>query len=246
MTKKADPVWAIGQSRQDDRGYNQGFVVNEATRVRAERRCDYMISRLGLKAGDSVMEIGCGPGLNSFMLTQKTGASVLGTDLCVPFIEEARQHYPLPNLRYEVRDFNDFALFEGETFDGIVGNGILHHLYYHLDTALVNMRRLLKPGGRIVFLEPNLYNPYIYLIFSYPSWRTWARLEPDEMAFTRSFITQALAKAGYRKIVVEFRDFLLPGIPSVFIQPSILLGSILEKIPVVKSVAQSLFISAEN
>ena len=230
----------------DDRGYNQVWAMNEATRVRAERRCDYMISRMQMEGGGKVMEIGCGLGSNSYMLASKTKAEVLGTDLCAPFIDEARAKYKLPNLRFEALNFNHPDRFDGEMFDCIVGNGILHHLYHHLDQALSNMKRLLKPGGKIVFLEPNIYNPYIYLIFRYPVFRKFARLEPEEMAFSRHFITGALARAGYQNIDVTYQDFLLPGIPAFLIRPSILLGGALERIPGVRLLAQSIFIFAEK
>jgi 2-polyprenyl-3-methyl-5-hydroxy-6-metoxy-1,4-benzoquinol methylase len=72
--------------------------------------------------------------------------------------------------------------FGGEAFDCIVGNGILHHLYPKIDDALVKIHHLLKPGGRIVFRESNIYNPYVYLIFDCSSMRRRARLEPDETA----------------------------------------------------------------
>jgi SAM-dependent methyltransferase len=230
----------------DDRGYNQVWAMNEATRVRLERRCDYMISRMALKAGGKILEIGCGLGSSAFMIARKTGADVLATDLCVPFIRKARENFELPNLRFEVQDFNCASQLQNETFDCIVGNGILHHLYPQLDDALVNMKRLLNTGGRIVFLEPNIYNPYVYLIFSYPALRRHARLEPGEMAFSRGFVTVKLQRTGYRNIRVEFRDFLLPGIPSFLIRPSVLIGALLEKIPVVNYLAQSIFISAET
>src|SRR5271165_842506 len=55
----------------DDRGYNQVWAASEATRVRAERRCDYMISRMGLTAGCKILEIGCGLGSNAFMIAGK-------------------------------------------------------------------------------------------------------------------------------------------------------------------------------
>jgi hypothetical protein len=125
-----------------------------------------------------------------------------------------------------------------------VGNGILHHLYDRLDEALLNMSHLLKDGGKIVFLEPNLCNPYVYLIFSYPWLRKLANLEPDEMAFTKSFVSKKLDSAGYRNISVDYKDFLLPGIPDFLIQPSIALGDILEKVPLCKNVSQSIFIRA--
>ena len=231
---------------QDDRGYNQIWLESKATEVRAERRCDYMISRLSPKAGDKILEIGCGLGVTAHQIARKTGADVLGTDLCAPFIEQARAKFQAPNLSYDVLNFNNVSSWEGRSFDGAVGNGILHHLYYHLDEALLNIKSLLNPGGRIVFLEPNLYNPYVYLIFSYPDWRRRTHLEPDEMAFSKPFIIEKLKKAGYRNIVVEFKDFLLPGIPSFLIPPSILAGAVLEKIPVIRRLSQSLFISAEK
>lgn len=230
---------------KDDRGYNQVWADSKSTRVRAERRCDYMISEMDVAAGKSVMEIGCGTGKNCFMLAQKTGMNILGTDLCVPFIEDARKNFQFPNLRYDILDFNKAEEFKGEQFDYIIGNGILHHLYYHLDSAFVNMKALLKPKGKIIFIEPNIYNPYVYFIFSYAPLRKATHLEPDEMAFSKSFATQKLQKAGYSNIQVQYKDFLLPGIPDALITPSVVIGDVLEKIPVVKNVSQSIFITAE-
>jgi 2-polyprenyl-3-methyl-5-hydroxy-6-metoxy-1,4-benzoquinol methylase len=232
------------KSVRDDRGYNQGWAENRATNVRSERRCDYMISQMRSRLSGNVLEIGCGTGQNSFFLARKTGLSVLGTDICVPFIEEASQRFQLPNLRYAVLDFNQASQFEGETFDYIVGNGILHHLYHHLSAALANMHRLLKPGGKIVFLEPNLYNPYVFGIFRFPYLRRLAHLEPDEMAFTKHHVTKLLKAAGYNDIRVEYKDFLLPGIPDILIAPSIAVGAVVERVPLVRMVSQSIFISA--
>jgi 2-polyprenyl-3-methyl-5-hydroxy-6-metoxy-1,4-benzoquinol methylase len=230
----------------DDRGYSQGWVASEATRVRAERRCDYMISRMGATADSKILEIGCGLGANAFMIARKTCADVLATDLCVPFIQQAREKFCLPNLRYEVDDFHCADRIETQTFDCIVGNGILHHLYPRLDEALVKIQHLLKVGGRIVFLEPNIYNPYVYLIFRCQPLRRRARLEPDEMAFSKRFVTAKLHCAGYRNVRVEFRDFLIPGIPSYLIRPSVRFGAVLERIPAINWLAQSIFIEAEK
>jgi SAM-dependent methyltransferase len=231
---------------KDDRGFNQVWGDSKSTRVRAERRCNYMISQMEVLLNKSIIEIGCGTGKNAFMLAKKTGMQVLGTDLCVPFIEEAKKNYPLTNLRYDILDFNKAEEFKGEKFDYIIGNGILHHLYHHLDEAFVNMRNLLKDKGKIIFLEPNLYNPYVYLIFSYAPFRKATHLEPDEMAFSKSWVSEKVSKAGYSNIKVEYKDFLLPGIPDFLITPSVVIGDLLEKIPLVKNVSQSVFISAEK
>ena len=173
-------------SIKDDRGYNQGFRMVKSTEVRMRRRADLILSEMHSAEGKSVLEIGCGTGEVAFWMAEKTVANVLGTDFCVPFIEEAKKNFHLENLRYEVLDFNNADHFKGEKFDYIVGNGILHHLYHHIEKALHNMRSLLKDNGKIIFLEPNYHNPYVFMIFSHPLLRKKANLEPDEMAFSKS------------------------------------------------------------
>ena len=179
-----------------------------------------------------------------FLLAQKTGMQVTGIDLCAPFIDQAREDFSLPNLRFEVLDFNKADQFDGEKFDYIIGNGILHHLYHHLDEAFSNMRYLLNEQGRIVFIEPNIYNPYCAVIFNFA--RKQAKLEPGEMAFSKTFITKKLKRTNFRNIKVEYKDFLLPGIPETLIKPSIILGDIVEKIPFINMISQSIYITAEK
>jgi hypothetical protein len=113
-----------------------------------------------------------------------------------------------------------------------------------LDNALATLLSLLDENGKIIFMEPNIYNPYCAVIFNLA--RDWANLEPDEMAFSKGFITQKLKSAGFSSSKVYYRDFLLPGIPDSLIQPSIIIGNVLEKIPVLKMVSQSLFIVAQK
>ncbi len=235
-------------SLKDDRGYNQGFRPSKALNIRTQRRCEYIISQMDDANNPSeILEIGCGTGELSFMLATKTQKKVLGTDLCVPFIAEAKNRYKLPNLSYIVVDFNFPEQLAERKFDYIVGNGILHHLYCNIDKALINIKKLLKPNGKIVFLEPNLYNPYCFLIFHTTSFfRRWARLEPGEMALTKGEIQKVLQLAGYQSIKIEYKDFLLPNTPAVLIYPLIVLGSFLEVIPLIKKISQSIYISARS
>jgi len=230
---------------KDDKGYNQRYIASESLRIRTERRVDYIIAQMNLHQKGSVLEIGCGGGEYSSQIAGKTGFEVLGSDLCEPFIEEARLKYFLPNLSFEVVDFNNPITLYNRKFNYIIGNGILHHLFNNLDDSLSIIKNLLLPNGKIVFLEPNLLNPYCYLIFNtIPYFRKLASLEPDEMAFTRKFITLKLLQAGYREVKVEYKDFLLPGTPIKLIKPLIWFGNILEKTPFLSKISQSIFISA--
>lgn len=229
----------------DDRGYNQGFELTNSTQIRMKRRADWMVEKMDFSQPRSILEIGCGTGEVSYWIASDTGHKVLGTDLCAPFIEDASIKYKLPNLSYDVLDFNHLEQFRNEKFDYIIGNGILHHLYYSLDSALVNLKKLLKPNGSIIFIEPNIYNPYCALIFNVPFFRKKANLEPDEMAFSASFIERKLSAAGFNNTQIRYVDFLLPGIPDAFIRPSIFIGNIVEKLPLINKISQSIFIEAK-
>jgi putative flippase GtrA len=84
------------------------------------------------------------------------------------------------------------------------------------------------------------------MIFSYSMLRKMANLEPGEMAFSKRFITEKLVRAGFKNIQIDYKDFLLPGIPDFLITPSIWVGAVLEKLPVVSKVSQSIFIRARK
>lgn len=227
----------------DDRGYNQGFKETYALLRRMERRADWMIHEMSAASDKKVLEIGCGTGYVSFYIARKTNMQVTGTDLCIPFIEEAMEKYILPNLSYSTLDFNKAAQNVNDKFDYIIGNGILHHLYYHLDEVLQTFKKILRPQGKIIFMEPNIYNPYVAAIFKNKTLRKVAKLEPDEMAFSKTFIRKKLEAAAFKNIDITYKDFLLPGIPKWAVKPSIVIGNVVEKTPL-RFLSQSILIKA--
>lgn len=233
-------------SLKDESGYNQMFVPTKALRVRTKKRCDFIISKLGKTQGSKILEIGCGTGELSYLLAKNTNAEILGSDISKKFVFEASQKYQFPRLTFETIDFNSTDILLNRKFDYVVGNGILHHLYFNIDKVLTKIFLMLNENGKIIFLEPNLLNPYCFAIFKFSYFRKLAKLEPGEMAFTKSFISKKLSVAGYSQISVEYRDFLLPNTPESLIKPTLTFGSQLEKIPMVKYLSQSIFISADK
>jgi SAM-dependent methyltransferase len=238
-------------SIKDEKGFNQSFITTDASIVRLKRRFDYMINHMNLNpiSGNiNVLEIGCAEGEGLRYLVEKTGFNGIGIDISIKFISNARKIKDT-KATFEVVDFNDEKTFVGEMdydkFDYIVGNGILHHLYYNLDNSLINLHKLLKPGGKIIFIEPNLYNPYVFSIFKIPILRKVTNLEPDEMAFTNKFIKNKILEIGFKNCKTEIKDFLLPNTPRPLIKALIKLGNILEKTPLT-IIAQSVFIVAEK
>lgn len=230
----------------DDRGFNQIYKPEGATKIRLQRRAMFFTEEMNKSESCSVLEIGCGTGEVSYWIAQQIKGTVLGTDLSQQFVDQANENYKLPNLQYKVVDFNKPEDLNNKKFDYIIGNGILHHLYYNLDEVFISFKKLLSDKGKIIFMEPNIYNPYCALIFKIPTLRKSAKLEPDEMAFSKPFVTDKLKKHDYTNIHVAYRDFLLPGIPMWLVKPSIYTGNILERIPLIKMVSQSIFIVASK
>lgn len=240
----------------DDRGYNQGFKQTATVKLRNQRRVNMILTALKRTfepVSDrriTMLEIGCGTGEYAHLFAHDAQVDVTATDICAPFIDYANMHYAGPHLRFAQMDMTDVAAvntqYQAESFDAIVGNGILHHMYYDLDQVLPTLWHLLKPGGAFVFMEPNRYNPYVAAIFTIDALRRVAKLEPGEMAFVPAEITAMLKRAQFCDIAVEYRDFLVPVVPAVATGIVVQLGDVLERIPGVRRMAQSLLIVARK
>src|SRR5260370_24558711 len=155
----------------------------------------------GRKLDVHILQLGCGTGELAFELAKIAGARVTGVDRSQKFIDYANANYRHPNLRFLVANFSDSSPGAAqEKYDYIVGNGILHHLYYRLDKFLPTLAFWLRPGGRLIFWEPNLKNPYVFLIFKVAALPRLARLEPEEIAFTPRFLHPKLTTPRFSPV----------------------------------------------
>lgn len=219
----------------DEKGYAQGYAGGASAR-RMERRAE-RVARF-LSSQDRVLELGCGSGELTAGLSLYEFKSLRAIDLSEKLLAQARQRVRDPRVIFEQVDVHEMK--DLGTYQAIVGNGILHHL--NLPEVLPRLFSFLEPGGKLLFWEPNLYNPYVYFIFRNPLLRKWALLEPSEMAFSRPFIRSLLQNNGF-EVRVEYRDFLLPNTPKAFVPLVEKWGAIFEKTPLAVG-AQSLFIVA--
>jgi SAM-dependent methyltransferase len=101
-----------------------------------------------------LLDYGCGLGEESIYFA-KLGAHVFAIDASEVGIEITQRRAAFngvaERVNAQVMDATN-TTFPSNSFDLVHGLGILHHI--GLQTGLLEVRRVLKPGGTAVFLEP--------------------------------------------------------------------------------------------
>lgn len=87
---------------------------------------------------------------------------VIGIDISPKSIEKINNIIKKKDLDKQVKAFVMDAhnlKFENESFNAIIGSGILHHLI--IEKAVYEIHRILKKNGKILFQEPLGLNPIL-------------------------------------------------------------------------------------
>lgn len=137
------------------------------------RHVDVALAALGLAPGARVAEVGCGMGRYTFLLARR-GLAVEGLDLSPVLLERLARHdggrYGIPLHAADLQNLPD-DLAGG--FDGVVGFFMLHHIR-DLAGCFAGVARLLRPGGRAAFVEPNPLHAGYYVQIALSPGMTWA------------------------------------------------------------------------
>ena len=136
-------LYSGGYYQQPDDGLEQAQT----------QKLEYLCRKLQLKAGDRVLDIGCGWGGFAMYAAQTHGAIVHGITLSRRQAEVANQRIAASGLsrrcRIEVRDFRD--VHGGQLYDKIISIGMIEHVGGpHLPSYYARALELLTPGGALL------------------------------------------------------------------------------------------------
>ena len=120
---------------------------------------DYLKNHIKNK---DVLDYGCGVGTITEKVINYEPKNISGIDISDKSISIAKKRSKELNLniQYQVQNCEATTL-SSESFDVIYGSGILHHL--DLAKSTMELNRLLKINGSMIFMEPLGTNPLINL-----------------------------------------------------------------------------------
>lgn len=133
------------------------WLEEQSTQPFIREVAERSLARLALQPGESILEVGCGTGVFLPRLAGLVGPGgrVAGLDHAPAFLDDARKRVAAAGLAGHVELVEGDAgnlPFADDTFDAAHCERVLMHLA-DPDRAIAEMRRVVRPGGRVVAAE---------------------------------------------------------------------------------------------
>jgi cyclopropane-fatty-acyl-phospholipid synthase len=176
-------------------------TLEEAQDTKLELVC----TKLGLKEGERVLDVGCGWGSFAVHAAERHGVRVTGITLSAPQAEGARQRARAAGVadRVDIRVM-DYRELRGERFDAIASIGMVEHVGdVNIDAYAQTLADLLGSGGRL------LNHGIARLRHGEPEAGPFSEryVFPDAAPLHLSRVQTALERAGLETLHVEgFRE----------------------------------------
>jgi ubiquinone/menaquinone biosynthesis C-methylase UbiE len=133
------------------------LTVNIMTFGHADRLRLLTLDQAQLKPGESILDVGCGTGGVTIPAKKRVGqnGSAAGIDPAPEMIAVARRKAERAGIEINFRvGVIESLPFRDETFDVVTSSLMMHHLTEELRVkGLAEIRRVLKPGGRILIAD---------------------------------------------------------------------------------------------
>jgi ubiquinone/menaquinone biosynthesis C-methylase UbiE len=205
----ADPP---GTSDYD--GFAEAYTAsNETNLINAYYERPAMLALAGDVAGRRILDAGCGSG-PLFAALRDRGAIVTGIDKSAGMLELARRRLG-DDADLQMAELGSPLPFPDDAFDDVTASLVLHYLE-DWGPALAELRRVLKPGGRLIVSvnHPFVMNmahreagrvPDYFATYNYTEEWTVGGQTALLSFWTRPLhaMTDAFTAAGYRLLVIS-------------------------------------------
>jgi arsenite methyltransferase len=168
---------------------------------------------MGIKEGDTVLDVGCGTGRLALHISKMVGpsGSVIGIDPSphrIRVAEAKLKGLEHDNLRFKLGQGEDLISLSSGIFDHVYYSSVFHWIGDKA-AALAEAKRVLKPGGSIGMTTVDRSHPLemkkaMERIFSQPPYIGHVKLEDEfSLLVGREELNALLANAGFKNIDIK-------------------------------------------
>jgi ubiquinone/menaquinone biosynthesis C-methylase UbiE len=141
-----------------------------------------------------VLDVGCGTGeFERLLLHQNPTQKIAGVDLSAKMLNLAREKYQhYPNVELHQASVNSLP-FADRSFDVVVSASAFHY-FEQPQLALLEIKRVLKPDGKLIILDWNKD----YLTCKICDWLLQIFDPAHQQCYTQKELHQLLVSAGFK------------------------------------------------
>jgi dolichol-phosphate mannosyltransferase len=231
----------VSREQASDRYWSRVDTISETRLLWRAQTVRHMFHLL---PGESILVLSCGSGTIVPALAEVTrGQCPITAVTFDPTTDFAALENAFPQVE-KVRLSGFPGELAGRQFDYVVAINVLEAK--HAATLLAEVRKLLRPGGQLLFFETNPWNPVFRVRKLLSSWLPLLRRGDERVLCGQIQLYELLSEVGYVSVGATFYDFLYPPIPRWLMFPARNLTLILENIPLVKNLAGTILVHAQN
>ncbi len=200
-----------------------------------------------------ILDYGCGVcSFYKYINSKYVDIIYIGTDISFSMINIGKKEFK--NINLVVAD-GEILPFKNNSFDLIIGRGILHHLQ-NPEKGIKEISRVLKNNQQIIFSEPN--NNILLSIPRFIAKKITKHFTETHISFKRKELIKMLKNNDFKiKSIENFGYLAFPfGLPDIipilrlmplsFFKILIKIDNILSKIPYIKTLSWHIIILAEK
>jgi SAM-dependent methyltransferase len=153
-----------------------------------------------LKEGETVLDLGCGGGLDAFLAARKVGekGKVIGVDMTTEMVEKARNNArkgDYKNVEFKLAEIENLPI-DDNCIDVVISNCVINHCPDKL-AVFREVFRVLKPNGRMLISDLVVEGEFSEDILQDKVWGQWIA-----GALAKQKYLHTIHKAGFRDVVI--------------------------------------------
>ncbi|MFH1237559.1 MAG: class I SAM-dependent methyltransferase [Candidatus Aenigmatarchaeota archaeon] len=158
----------------DTNEYNKNFYSNIFAKESGkyykiqEKKIKVVLEFFSGQKNGKILDVGCGDGFISAIISKETGAKVYGIDISADAVAEAGKK----GIDAKTANIDKEFPFEKNSFDAVFCGDVIEHIY-DTENLLTNINRSLKTNGCLVISVPNIaswYNRGFLFLGFMPTW----------------------------------------------------------------------------